>query len=289
MSLEREDLLRRLRAVDLGRVADRLVEAAEPSVRFTAQRVDEASLPVGSSKLGGRPDVRSDFPWPSWKGQPLSFLGQIDLADVVGYPGADALPESGLLLFFYEALAQGAWGFDPEDRGSGVVVYASAPRESLVRRDPPPELEGTAFGACALRFRERLTLPWWQSIFVQGLELSNEEVDRYDALIEELEQEDEGDLIHQILGHPIPIQNEMQLECQLVSHGINVGGPAGYEDPRVAELAAGATAWRLLLQLDSEEAAGMMWGDMGRLYFWIRAEDLADFRFEESWLVLQCG
>jgi len=32
-----------------------------------------------------------------------------------------------------------------------------------------------------------------------------------------------------------------------------------------------------------------MWGDLGRIYYWIRDDDLAARRFDRSWLVLQCG
>ena len=47
--------------------------------------------------------------------------------------------------------------------------------------------------------------------------------------------------------------------------------------------------WNLLLQVDSNEDIGMMWGDCGRLYLWITDEDLAAKNFENSWLILQCG
>jgi len=49
-----------------------------------------------------------------------------------------------------------------------------------------------------------------------------------------------------------------------------------------------AANWELLLQIDSEEATQMMWGDMGRLYFLIQKEALAARRFDESWLVWDC-
>jgi uncharacterized protein YwqG len=42
------------------------------------------------------------------------------------------------------------------------------------------------------------------------------------------------------------------------------------------------------LQIDSEEAAGMMWGDVGRIYFLIRRDDLRERRFEKSWAGLEC-
>ena len=46
---------------------------------------------------------------------------------------------------------------------------------------------------------------------------------------------------------------------------------------------------RLLLQLDSEDEAGMMWGDLGRLYFVIRQEDLKSLHFENVAMDWQCG
>jgi uncharacterized protein YwqG len=53
--------------------------------------------------------------------------------------------------------------------------------------------------------------------------------------------------------------------------------------------ASSALEWRLLLQVPSADAAGMMWGDVGCLYYWIRQDDLAARRFDRSWMILQCG
>lgn len=33
----------------------------------------------------------------------------------------------------------------------------------------------------------------------------------------------------------------------------------------------------------------MMWGDVGRIYFWIREQDLKNFDFDKTWLILQCS
>lgn len=73
----------------------------------------------------------------------------------------------------------------------------------------------------------------------------------------------------------------MRLECQLVSNGIYCGDPSGYQDPRRASLESGAADWQLLIQIDSDaDRLGWMWGDMGRLYFWNRRQDLAAANFE---------
>lgn len=101
-------------------------------------------------------------------------------------------------------------------------------------------------------------------------------------------QDGAPDLIHRLLGWPQPIQGDMSFECQLASHGLYVGDATGYRAPRAAALAPGAADWRLLLQIDSDDAAGMMWGDVGRIYYWLPAAALARRKFSAAWLVLQC-
>jgi len=42
------------------------------------------------------------------------------------------------------------------------------------------------------------------------------------------------------------------------------------------------------MQIDSDDNASMMWGDVGRLYFWILRDELQNKNFDASWMVLQC-
>lgn len=47
--------------------------------------------------------------------------------------------------------------------------------------------------------------------------------------------------------------------------------------------------WQLLMQLDSEDEAGMMWGDVGKIYFTIREQDLKSLSFDKTWMSWQCS
>jgi len=140
------------------------------------------------------------------------------------------------------------------------------------------------FGCAKLSFYNQFELPDYYSNYGEEFELSEEERDKYWDLCDLEEM-----TINKILGHSNNIQGEMELECELVTNGIYCGSPEGYKSEKAKELAKNYKHWNLLLQIDSNDEANMMWGDVGRIYLWITDEDLKNKNFENSWLILQCG
>ena len=63
-------------------------------------------LPAGSSKLLGNPDVWNGFEWPyveeNGERYDLTFLCQINCAEVFPFDKEGLLPETGMLYFFYD-------------------------------------------------------------------------------------------------------------------------------------------------------------------------------------------
>jgi uncharacterized protein YwqG len=238
------------------------------------------------SKLGGMPDIDPSFEWPEWNGSPMSFLGQIDLSSLPRIPGMEAMPPVGMLYFFYDQ-EQGTWGFDPKDLGSWKVYYLEN-TDSLRPLDPPPGLPSES------TFREVPLLPGIRDTYpsFERLEpnLSGDLDGAYEIedRLRELSRPPGPE--HQIGGFPNPIQGDsMEKEAQLVSNGLYCGDPSGYNDPRAQDLSSGSKEWLLLLQVDTDEKARMMWGDAGMLYFWIRRTDLERREFSKVWMILQCG
>ena len=238
----------------------------------------------GFSRLGGLPDMPENFEWPEWKGKPQAFLAQLDLSAIhAALPSF--LPATGYLYFFYDQ-DQGVWGFDPKDAGGWRVLYSTADRATFRPRPAPDGLAGEfVYQSKAVRPQRIEVLP-----DTQTLPKSEFDWDRDgEAYLVVREEAFAARARHQVLGLPSPVQNaDMERECQLASNGVYVGDSEGYKDPRVPALEAGAAEWKLLLQLDTDDDCGWMWGDVGMLYFWIREQDARAGDFSRVWMVFQC-
>lgn len=286
---------------NLGRIAEELARAVLPCLHGKLARVNvDDQQPIGASHLGGMPDLPPDFVWPRWRDTPLSFLMQVNLADIAAFAVARDFPASGLLWFFCDP-EQRTWGYDPADRGSWQVEYRPVAVSQLERRTPPTDavmlgltdsmldgsdrfLKSTTFLPCMVHFVEEQSFPAYDEAVLTPLQLSDEEVEDYFDL-------GTKDRRHvQMLGYPAPEQaSGMRLECQMAANGVYVGDGSWREHPAIAWHEIEATQWHLLLQLDSYNESAMNWGSEGKIYFWIHERDLLARNFANVWMILQCN
>ncbi len=255
---------------------------ARPSIRLFTSPVDELSLPVGVSKLGGLPDLPAGIAWPEWNGLPQSFLAQIRLDDLRSYDVERVLPQHGMLWFFYDAQQQ-TFGDNPADVGGWSVLFQEDLR-TLQRTPFPAQLPAESqFHACKIHFACEITLPQQPELELANFDWTDEEVKRYETLLSQFpDPVDRATIHHRMLGHADALQDDMRLQSQLMTHGVTSS-----DDPRVDELSKGMSDWQLLLQVDSDEHAGMRWATAGMVYYWIKLADLQACRFDKTWLVLQ--
>ncbi len=242
----------------------------------------EETIEIGCSKLGGRPDLPPTVEWPTEPSSAsLSFIGQVNLAEVTSFDQDKLLPSQGWLWFFYSI--DQPWGFDPHDAGKFKVLFNDGPAEQLRRLDYPDDVtEDVRFSPSRMGFLESVSLPSWENDTIRQIIDQEEAKDEYFDLTC-------ADRETKLLGYADNIQGEMERECALVTHGLYCGNSSGYQDPRAAEFGKEQDQWQLLFQVGSHEKAGMMWGDGGRLYYWIKKADLKKRDFSQCWVILQCG
>lgn len=266
------------------RLVPHLDTLVRPSVRLFATPTNESAVKVGSSKLGGSPDLPSDVSWPLYNGVPQSFVMQLRLEELASYPVASALPRQGMLWFFYDA-AQETYGDDPASKGGWCVLFRDQGLSALARaRAPDASSQKHLFAPCALRFSEELTMTAQPPLEMPDLAWSDHDQEKFDDVFEQFNAaaSDPTPPHHRLLGFPDTIQDDMREQCQVVTQGI-----LDPDDPRYAEVAKGYRDWHLLLQVDSDERIGMKWSSSGMLYYWMKWTDLQAHRFDTTWLVLQ--
>lgn len=297
-----EDLKIKLDTNGLGKYFDKLQPFLRNTVRLYQKESDEETIAVGQTKIGGRPDLPKELGWANETNivettetkllvfrtkkletttKPLSFIAQINLSEVSQFDEENLLPKSGMLYFFYSA-EQEAWGFDYNDKNKFKILFWDGDISRLKRVDFPKDLlEYSRFKPCSVEIKSEISLPSY------GHELYQDFVDEEDDKFWDTVCDD-GNL-NKLLGYSDNIQGEMELECELVTNGLYCGDPSGYNDPRAKALEPNTKDWRLLLQIDSNDENEMMWGDCGRLYFWIKKDDLLNKNFDRSWFSLQCS
>ena len=84
-----------------------------------------------------------------------------------------------------------------------------------------------------------------------------------------------------MLGYPRPMQYSVAWECE--SSRMKPGAI-----DREALIRKGVEEWRLLLQVDWDENAGIEWIAAGRAYYMMRQQDLESGIFNHVCYVLQC-
>jgi uncharacterized protein YwqG len=249
--------------------------AAKKAAKVDASRFEPWRKPAlalapakrsGRSWLYGAPDLPADA-IPRHDGQPMSLLARIDLGEAAGVRGENPWPKQGALYFFTAVDHEGAPRLDAN-------FHPTATR--VLWHEGPFAPEAAAGTTLARRQHLNLVvhaaeLPDVGAAIVVASGPDDATLATYNAWLEKQGIADQP-AGHRLGGYPTILQND-DLEAQAAAI-------AGDDEGATA-----ASRWRLLLQLDSDDAC--MWGtDSGTLYFLIHDDDLA--RADFSRVVALC-
>ncbi len=224
--------------------------------------VAEAELPVGVSKFGGLPDLPAGTPWPDFKGELHTFVGQINLAEIAATQVSRELPTAGLLSFFV---------FD-DSANSGLVAVdwkmIFTPETSTVQRRQPDKPFGECnrlVPECALEFEETLDLPY-ASLY----DLDSNYADQFLGCRRAKQ-------IGLIKTHDDAYEEAREV---LMPNREERSHLLGWSHPNVSADDPVSEGFRNLLTVASERACEMCWSDGHQLYYSIPEDDLPQHRFD---------
>lgn len=133
------DLTKQLRDAGLGDYVGAIMAYAQPCIRLRTRRAEEdAPLPLGSTRIGGLPDMPPGVEWLTLNGRPREFVAQINLSEVAPFDKTGVLPDNGLLLFFYQSYFAGG---DGESEQHDAILFYDGDLALLTRTNYPTELK----------------------------------------------------------------------------------------------------------------------------------------------------
>ena len=208
---------------------------------------------------------------------PYSFVCQLNLSEHVSY-SLSCLPHDGMIYIFHNHDAEFSGEYPVRDNIR--VFYLSDANVELARISYPATLEKRfRYKPAKVCCQPEPTLPPLESNTLKeiGIDYENAEMAaNYIAFLNKFSIEMQGlhDVRHRLLGHPDQLQDNLEERAVRYSSRLSTKSPLD--------------KWRLLLQIDSDTATGMMWGDAGRMYLMIRENDLEKGNFENVAGFIQC-
>lgn len=288
--------------------ADKIIDMARNSLlmRVTDPH-DETS--IGTTRLGGLPDLPQPDDWPKNGEQSMRFLGQINLLELPNFPG-NPLPENGTLLFFL--------GDDSNSRNikNRVLYFPPSEMQNCTGATPCPLdiKKEDIFAPFNVTFEHALSLPSDASILFENLQLKNGEIDRYYDLKEDLNCQPAHPELSRLLGYPDSLSSDPSADAFFFMSGHH--NPLHETTEMMEEYLNEATSennlslieyykklksdilwyqnnknfadkeilsWILLLEIDSHSEPGMTWGDSGKIHFMIEEDSIQKKNFSSTY------
>lgn len=153
---------------NLSAYRERVFDLLAPAYEMIKKPCSDSDLAIGTSKIGGHPDVPPDFKWVNGndctaiyfddtEGQEgnAGFFMQINLADIAS--AETCFPKKGLLSFFSFVESKDE---NPDCTGAFCAYFPET--KNLVRKAPPPEVkeDNAVMSSQSIKFREVLNLPY---------------------------------------------------------------------------------------------------------------------------------
>ncbi|MGE0489428.1 MAG: YwqG family protein [Vulcanimicrobiota bacterium] len=212
-----------------------------------------------SSRIGGPPYLPLEAEYPQGPDGPLYLLAQINFSET---PRLDGFPQDGLLQFFIADDDMYGLDLDGQRKQNGFrVIYLPEVRQHDLVTDfsfLPPTDSLPVHGSYGMRFM-KAEAP------VSAADYRFEQLGLYtDELMEAYYELCSGD------GH-------------------RLGGYPGFTQVDPREYRPALRDYELLLQIDTDDHADIMWGDAGVGNFFIKPADLARLRFDTVFYNWDCG
>ncbi|MEM9953445.1 MAG: YwqG family protein [Chloroflexota bacterium] len=279
----RQELRDMLKEHQLMDYADDIEDLAEGYVYLTLTDEDTYQQ-VGNTRIGGVPDLPTTIEWAKTDNGYMSFLAQINLAELPQLPDSP-LPEHGMLYFFHE--------YDASFSGKHHVSYSDSMKNELRKSNNLANGTQVSYSPFSVKISDSYYLPdslekanTLADFANLGMKLNEANfqhwlIDIWNPFASKFfdwyyDKTDNPD-VSMILGQHSFLRPYLLHEAERV----RLQKSYSYKPSQVD-----LKYWIILLQLGSHEKSNMVWHDAGFFDFAIHTDDLAKRDFSKTFAAI---
>lgn len=266
---------------------DFLIQSIQPAIGIKTNKVEESALPIGCSKIGGKPDLPPNFQWPLYINEPLAFCAQYNCLEISAFDKKGMLPSKGMLYVFI-CIDTSRSGF-LNRKGSYRVIYTEENKNLIRTSFPDDYFAGGVFDPAKIIFFQYFTLPDDENYKVIDVRKKEADFNLLYYQLNEVIDKHTGQLAdnyHQLLGE------DRSVQCSVVwnfaEKELNIRTERDYQanKEKLNEL---INKYFLILQLDCNDQNSTLhkYGGSMVMYFGMEPEDLKEKRFDKVILAFQ--
>lgn len=259
---------------------EKIIKLIKPTIGIQTKKLNSDDLKIGSSKIGGKPDMPKDILWPRVNDSDLVFCAQYNVSEFKKYDFENLLPEKGMFYVFIGIDEE--WNeFSMNQNDSKIFFIKNI--DNLERKEFPVSLgENKKIEPAEIQYFESLTIPddenyklfyfndKYEHFYFHFYQDTEEYIEELNGFV---------DNMHQILGEDKSVQSSVVYDFS--SNELKIGNDEEYTE-KWNEILENSKSFTTLLQLDCMDSNTNLdeFGGSGVFYFGIKTKDLEQKNFE---------
>jgi hypothetical protein len=258
---------------------EKIIKLIKPAIGISTKKLQSDNLKIGSSKIGGKPDLPKNISWPKLNDSHLVFCAQYNVSELEKFDVENLLPKKGIFYIFIGINEE--WN-EFSMKQNDTKIFFTENTENLERKEYP-----TSFNL--ERIVEPAEIEYFESITIPDDE--NYKLfyfnDKYEDFYFHFYQDTEEyiaeelnsftDNMHQILGEDRSVQSSVVYEFS--RNELNITDEDYAE--KWNEILENSKTFTNLIQLDCMDSNTNLskFGGSGVFYIGLKTKELQDKNF----------
>ena len=258
---------------------EKIIKLIKPAIGISTKKLQSDNLKIGSSKIGGKPDLPKNISWPKLNDSHLVFCAQYNVSELEKFDVENLLPKKGIFHIFIGINEE--WN-EFSMKQNDTKIFFTENTENLERKEYPTSFNLERIVEPAeIKYFESITIPDDENYKLFYFNDKYEDFyfhfyqDTEEYIAEELNSF--TDNIHQILGEDRSVQSSVVYEFS--RNELNITDEDYAE--KWNEILENSKTFTNLIQLDCMDSNTNLskFGGSGVFYIGLKTKELQDKNF----------